>query len=51
MAHLMLKNFLNNNIQKEMDKYNQVEQSFNKIKAETGISDAQEFVNKFLFRE
>lgn len=47
----MLKIFLKNKMEIEMEKYDLAERSFNRIKMETGISDANEMVGKFLHRE
>jgi len=47
----MVKIFLKNKMEMEMQKYELSERSFNRIKMETGINDANEMVNKFLYRE
>ena len=51
IVHLLLKTFFKDKMEREMKKYSLVEKSFNQIKADTGITDANEIVSKFLNRE
>ena len=51
MVHLVLKNFFKDKMVREMNKFKLVERSYNQIKTDTGITDANEIVSKFLNRE
>ena len=51
MVHLLLKNFFKDKMEREMNKFKLVEKSYNQIKTDTGITDANEIVTKFLNRE
>lgn len=51
MVHKFLNQFLKLKMQREIKKFQGAEQAFQKIKAATGINDANEIVRKFLGRE
>ncbi|EGR27105.1 hypothetical protein IMG5_201270 [Ichthyophthirius multifiliis] len=51
LVHNFMSTFLKRKMEREMNKYQEMEQGFQKIKAGTGITDAGEIVQKFLNRE
>ncbi|CAD8128258.1 unnamed protein product [Paramecium sonneborni] len=51
LVHKVVHSLLKNKMEKEMDKFRIVETAFQEIKTATGISEAQEIVQKFLTKE
>ncbi|CAD8050457.1 unnamed protein product [Paramecium primaurelia] len=51
LAHKVVHSLLKNKMEKEMEKFKVVETAFQEIKTATGISEAQEIVQKFLTKE
>jgi hypothetical protein len=51
LVHKFLNQFLKLKMQREIKKFKGAEQAFQKIKASTGVNDANEIVRKFLGRE
>ncbi|CAD8062860.1 unnamed protein product [Paramecium sonneborni] len=51
LAHKVVHSILKNKMQKEMKKFEIVEEAFQEIKTATGIQEAQEVVQKFLTKE
>jgi len=51
LAQRLWSAFLKNKMEKEMQRTADIENAFQKIRAETGLSDVQEIVHKFLTRE
>lgn len=51
LVHKFLYCFLKHKMQRGIAQYENLETAFQKIKASTGISDANEIVHKFLGRE
>ncbi|CAD8057422.1 unnamed protein product [Paramecium primaurelia] len=51
LVHKVVHSLLKNKMEKEMEKFQVVETAFQEIKTATGISEAQEIVQKFLTKE
>jgi arginyl-tRNA synthetase len=51
MVQKMWSQFLSKRMDKEMEKYHNIEVAFSKIKACTGNSDVREMVTKFMTKE
>eukprot|EP00825_Cyclidium_porcatum_P042829 TRINITY_DN5934_c0_g1_i6.p1 TRINITY_DN5934_c0_g1~~TRINITY_DN5934_c0_g1_i6.p1 ORF type:complete len:182 (-),score=48.67 TRINITY_DN5934_c0_g1_i6:375-920(-) len=51
LVNKFLSQMLKDKMDREMNKFKVVEQAFQKIKQATGVSEAQEIINKFLTRE
>lgn len=51
LTHKLLKDLLQSKIEREMQKFSEVENAFKNIKIETGVNDAETLVKKFLSKE
>ena len=51
VVHKVWSQFLSRRMEKEMQKYHQIEMAFSKIKGCTGNSDVREMVTKFMTKE
>lgn len=51
LAHKLLSAILRSKIERELNKHHDVEKAFHNIKLNTGVSQSDQFVEKYLTRE